>query len=287
MSRGHKSGHHEEMSETLALLAMGSGGGADATAYAFVYRPGGVADKNVYTTWPALYVALSAVQGDKLVQVDDSIVSPAVVPAGTYDLDGVTFDGISSFATDSGGAALTFDSGAVINAGTLNFTGKLQISYGGATPLITVGAGKQGNYYFHEGCFVACTGAGAFIEAGAGAEALVSVNEGGQFGDGTHAVFTSVGASSFCGVGMFDSSTLAANATAQSLGGDVAVGYVDAATVTLPQGAGVTVTMLSEAENTEYTASVVANWSGTNPTSVANALDRIAAWIAAHGGPIP
>jgi hypothetical protein len=39
----------------------------------------------------------------------------------------------------------------------------------------------------------------------------------------------------------------------------------------------------SDAGNIQYTAANVGNWSGTNPSSVANALDRIAAKI----GPIP
>jgi hypothetical protein len=41
--------------------------------------------------------------------------------------------------------------------------------------------------------------------------------------------------------------------------------------------------MISEASQDTYTPSAVANWSGVAPTSVANALDR----IAAHVGPIP
>lgn len=39
----------------------------------------------------------------------------------------------------------------------------------------------------------------------------------------------------------------------------------------------------AQAANVNYTPAIVGNWSGTAPTSVANALDR----IAAHVGPIP
>lgn len=39
--------------------------------------------------------------------------------------------------------------------------------------------------------------------------------------------------------------------------------------------------------NVGYTPAVLANWSGTSPQTVQNALDRIAAWALTHGGPIP
>jgi hypothetical protein len=40
---------------------------------------------------------------------------------------------------------------------------------------------------------------------------------------------------------------------------------------------------VDDARGVRYVASSLPNWSGSNPTSVANALDR----IAAHVGPIP
>lgn len=39
---------------------------------------------------------------------------------------------------------------------------------------------------------------------------------------------------------------------------------------------------------TAYTPTTPANWNGTPPTTIQAALDRLAAWIAAHGGgPLP
>ena len=43
------------------------------------------------------------------------------------------------------------------------------------------------------------------------------------------------------------------------------------------------ITLLSDASGEGYTPANTGNWNGTAPTSVANALDR----IAAHSGPIP
>ena len=36
---------------------------SSSSQYVFVYQPGGVAVDNVYTDWPTLYAALSAVKG--------------------------------------------------------------------------------------------------------------------------------------------------------------------------------------------------------------------------------
>ena len=75
-----------------------SGGGSSAAGSTFVFRPGGVTLGNVYATWPALYAALNiaapvSAEGNRpptIVQIDDFIVSPAVIPAGAYNLDSVT-----------------------------------------------------------------------------------------------------------------------------------------------------------------------------------------------------
>ena len=66
----------------------------------FVYQPGGVAAGNVFTSWAALYAALNVAaptsangtRSPTVIQVDDSFVSPAVMPAGTYNLNNVTLE---------------------------------------------------------------------------------------------------------------------------------------------------------------------------------------------------
>ena len=64
-----------------------SSGVAAAT---FVYQPGGTAVGNVFTDWTALMTALSSVRGIRNLEFDDSIISPAVIPAGgPYDMKGV------------------------------------------------------------------------------------------------------------------------------------------------------------------------------------------------------
>jgi hypothetical protein len=53
-------------------------------ANGIIFRPGGVAGGNVYTTWPTVMAALTAVNGAVTVYVDSSI-APAVVPPGIYN----------------------------------------------------------------------------------------------------------------------------------------------------------------------------------------------------------
>lgn len=61
------------------------GGGSGITSV-FVFRPGGVAVDNAYTTWTSLYAAFSVVPGPKIIEIDDSN-APASIPAGSYDLN--------------------------------------------------------------------------------------------------------------------------------------------------------------------------------------------------------
>ena len=68
--------------------AVASGG---ATAV-FVFRPGGVAAGNVYITWAALYAAVNAVEGQVIVQIEDSLAA-AQIPAGVYDFTNWTIVG--------------------------------------------------------------------------------------------------------------------------------------------------------------------------------------------------
>lgn len=58
----------------------------------FVFRPGGVASGNVYTSWSNLMTALGSVEGPKVIELDASLDSNnrCDIPAGTWDLGGST-----------------------------------------------------------------------------------------------------------------------------------------------------------------------------------------------------
>lgn len=56
-----------------------------------VFRPGGTATQNVAATWADAVSLLATLQGTRRLEFDDSVVSPIVIPAGTYDMTGVTW----------------------------------------------------------------------------------------------------------------------------------------------------------------------------------------------------
>lgn len=84
----------------IARRALGAALAAASEETTFVLRPGatGVLPANVYTTVPALYAAFQRTSGPRIVQIDDTIVSPVVWPAGVYDFPTTFFVG-SQLAT--------------------------------------------------------------------------------------------------------------------------------------------------------------------------------------------
>jgi hypothetical protein len=88
--------------------------GGAATQYAFVYQPGGVAHDNVYTDWPTLITAMSAISGPKLLQFDNSFNS-ILIPTGTWSVDDVTWVGRERQNTGfSTSIEVQFDDAAVV-----------------------------------------------------------------------------------------------------------------------------------------------------------------------------
>jgi hypothetical protein len=57
----------------------GSGGTGTPTPSVFVYRPGGTPSANVFVTQAALDAAVALTQGPVIIEIDDSVVSPAVL----------------------------------------------------------------------------------------------------------------------------------------------------------------------------------------------------------------
>lgn len=59
----------------------------------FVFRPGGATGGNVYSDWAPLVQAMSLQPGYKVLQFDDSVQTPCVIPAGTWDMTQVEWFG--------------------------------------------------------------------------------------------------------------------------------------------------------------------------------------------------
>lgn len=61
----------------------------------FVFRPGGIAGGNVYSNWESLVEALSSKEGRRILEFDDSAVSPqpCEIPPGEWPMKDVTWAG--------------------------------------------------------------------------------------------------------------------------------------------------------------------------------------------------
>jgi hypothetical protein len=87
--------------------------GISSDPVTFIYRPGDPNPiGNVFNNFTTLYTALQFTPGLTVLQIDDSIVSPAVIPAGTYNLEHCTLsgnleNGVPTFCTISDGVVFT------------------------------------------------------------------------------------------------------------------------------------------------------------------------------------
>jgi hypothetical protein len=251
-----------------SLLQAGSG--MSSTNCCFVFRPGGVTAKDVYADWLSLYAAFSASAGTRSIQIDDSIVSPAVIPAGTYDLSGAIISGTPNINTDSGGALLDLANGVVITAPTtLTFDG-LDVRFLGASTCITTAANEEVNLYLRNAATLACSGAGAFLDGSLGFGLVILTT--GTVGDSVHTVLVG------CDIQAYNSSGLAPNSfTGGTIFPDDSTALLSVVPFT---------TLQSNARLTAYNPAVAGNWAGTPPATVAQALDRIAANVG-NAHPIP
>lgn len=95
---------HERVERLEHLLAMIGGGSSASEFTSFIWRPGGIAGGNVYTTWASLVAAVAAVSGPRFIGVDTDL-GAAIIPAGNWDLSPA---GISGPVTMMPASKLTF-----------------------------------------------------------------------------------------------------------------------------------------------------------------------------------
>lgn len=120
-----------------------------------VFRPGGVQGGNVYTIWADLMAALALVQGFKMIQFDNSIVSPCVIPAGVWDMTQVEWNGffpsspnVSIAVTISDGASFTNfrKIGGEITVTNLNTVTAPVVVPAVANTIFELGSGPMGDF---------------------------------------------------------------------------------------------------------------------------------------------
>jgi hypothetical protein len=255
----------------------------------FVYSPGGVAGENVYTDWATMMAAVYLTPGDKWIKIDGTHAA-ATVPAGLWNVDNctLTINGMYGGYDISG------------NTGTLNFADGAHLTFQnliiqqlwvvtlGTTPVVqatpsmvltldlgaSIFAGNATAAPFVEYSTSALPGASIFMRGGS--------TIGGGAGPGNLPIFQFDAGVTNTFLTLQDASYVAPGALS---GPGSLLAYVsDDSEIFLPQTiVGLTQSYQSDASRMTYSATTAANWSGINPTSVTNALDRIAAKI----GPIP
>jgi hypothetical protein len=248
-----------------------------------VLRPGDTSGApGVFTSWAALYAACSSIPGGVRVFVDDSIVSPVHMTAGgPFNLNGWRFSGAASFTDAEGTAALVIDDGVTWDgskSATLTIE-SLDVSSAAPANVCTIAAGAEFNLTLF-GTRIVMTGAGALFDVtttGLGGFLLATLQLS-NLGDGTHAVVNAGSTPDFCTIDSFVGSFVETGSVTGCI-----FAFDSSAGGGLIPGASYTFVQRDHAEFMAYNASVPANWSGTSPASVANALDRIAAKIT----PIP
>lgn len=96
----------------------GTGGGSGSV---FVFAPLGTPGGNVYDDWAVLHAA-AAVIGRGVVVIIDTTDGPADIPAGTWNVDGWTFQGtIRPNPFGIGRETVTFEDGCVLVGSSLGF----------------------------------------------------------------------------------------------------------------------------------------------------------------------
>lgn len=174
--------------------AGGGGGGSSAMALLdfMIYRPGGTTGGRVFATWAELMTALGLSDGPVAIIVDDSIVTPAPIPAGgPYDMKN---SGIFGIRVDSGPVDLVIEDGASLsNIGALRRNLRvINETMAPNPPPITLTSDR--GLYVDEGSYLRSDGDVAMILKPAGAtNTNLVLNEFSRFENSTAPVLLAEG----------------------------------------------------------------------------------------------
>jgi len=163
-----KRGHDGSTGPAGPIGPTGPAGVGTSSSLCLIYRPGsGAAGPTVFDTWAGIVAQLAATRaanggGCYAIMIDDAIVSPAVIPAGTYDMTDVTLLGRSDQQT------MTTVVEGVQFTKLRKISDQLMIEFTGATPPVSdfvVGAGLLDLFVMDIHSAVTCSGTGAFFRA--------------------------------------------------------------------------------------------------------------------------
>ena len=267
------------------LLSTLFGGAVSNTT--IVLRPGDPDPAvNVFLNWSDAYNATKS-QGLKILQIDDSLVSPVVIPPGVYDLHDVVLSGdISKPGTGTTTEMVLLDGVVFSRFGEI--TNKLRLrSLATTVPVHTIT--NDSFFISSRGATFESVGSQPFFRVPAGvinpffAEIL-----GGGF-SGTTPVLE-IGAGATVSMILSEFSALPNNIVVGA-GQLFVLVSSQAAYVNTPnpiiQGVSTTAVNFFYAQLTQYAPNNPGNWVGAPPANVQDALDRMAALLVANYGPIP
>lgn len=163
-----------------------------------VFRPGGTQSQNVYNDWNALIAALALAQGDRTILFDGT-AGTLEVPAGTYDMEGVRWQGLLDFAT-----AITVDDGVTLT--NLTQISDCAVNYNSSANCVIYPNNQAGIRLINSS--IACSGSGVFLDVTSSPGPYLFLYVSSLDGS-TPAV--SVGASSLLNLYLLDSSIVNAN----------------------------------------------------------------------------
>lgn len=278
-----------QIADEALLRTRGGGGGSSLfIADGIIFRPGGVAGGNVFTTWASAFAALQSVQGATTLYVDSSIAA-ANVPPGTYD----GFGAAKLSAYVAGADVLT-----ILDGATLHDWAKFEGLVVACQCLTTNALSFENNFLFVMDDF-----ASIVLEAGATVPALQTVG-GGLFSmasrlsvlDNSLAPTIPVIDISANATGRFFVQGAALHfeflVTGNEVGGPETSTVAWEADGSTPPLGSVLFSGTNQydpsnsAPNLLYFPAVPGNWAGSPPSTIQQALDRIAA-NTTNAHPIP
>lgn len=265
---------------------VGTAGGAIGNL--LIYRPGALIQENgVFNSWSDLMTAFAQTEGIVTIQIDDSIISPAVIPSGNWDLEtrGVISGNITPNNTP---IQVQFADGAVL-LNSSRFYLNLDLHSVSATPVITITNNQV--ILMERGARMYADGAAPFIDFPAGVSALILLVLTSEFVTSAREVVR-VGAGAVCQFAVLDFSGFQANTIEGDATAILFVIIIDPAAQISniqPNFLGTFITaLIASSALVGYSPANPADWVGPQPDNVASAIDRLAAAVAGLlGGPIP
>ena len=272
------------------LDAAISAGGQITAPETFVFRPGGVATGNVYTSWALLYTALTgAAAGAKVIVFDDTQSSPCTITAGAFDMTDVSWEGIGQDTlTTLQAPTVEFVSGAAISNLVHVTNLYLHVTVGVTPPPIVYATGLF-NVLRLTRCLIASDpGAVPLINVvGGGTVSLFIVaSDGTILGNGVEE-WLNVGASDNITLSLRDNTQLAASSiagAASSTSGSIVLDGSSSFDLTQPAWAGFPFPSFSLLDDSDRVIVDPSGMTHVTATEVQPALVELDAAITASGG---